>query len=99
MKIIKINDNLTNNDFCFWRMTMTLGSVIKNNRNNIGLSISELAERVGCSHGAIWNWEKGQSYPPFDKLVELEKILGLGVINKSFMKGLFRKENCEKVCE
>ncbi|MDD5824175.1 MAG: helix-turn-helix domain-containing protein [Firmicutes bacterium] len=56
------------------------GNAIKNNRERIGLTQAELAERLGVSDKAVSKWETGRSYPDITLLEPLAQALGLSTI-------------------
>lgn len=48
-------------------------------RKAAGLSLRDLAERVGVSHAAIKKYEDGAATPPSDMLLKLSQVLGVRV--------------------
>ena len=58
---------------------MTLGSMIRKKRKEIGLSQEALAELIGKTSGYIGQLERGLSYPSYFTLKELIRILNLDV--------------------
>lgn len=59
------------------------GSEIKNARVRVGLTQTELAERLGVAQTAVSAWELGKSQPRADKLGGLARVLGLRTIEPS----------------
>lgn len=51
----------------------TFAARLKKARENTGLTAVAMAKRIGASHTAIGNWEKGISEPPLEYLVHLVK--------------------------
>lgn len=52
---------------------------IKEAREKSGMSQQTLADALNITQGAISQWEKGDSTPRADKLVQLAQILGCTV--------------------
>lgn len=44
---------------------------MKAHRVNAGLTQKEAAEAIGVTIGTICRWERGQTSPPFEKVVKL----------------------------
>jgi transcriptional regulator with XRE-family HTH domain len=57
----------------------TLGSRIRNRRQELGLSASELARRAGVTRDTLHAWESDQSEPRANKLQMLAGVLGANV--------------------
>lgn len=53
----------------------TTGSRIEMVRNQLGLSPSQLARRVGVKRKTLENWENDRSEPRADKLLKLSGVL------------------------
>ena len=72
----------------------TLGARIKNARENIGMSQSELATAIGIkpSSGVISNWERDLNKPDAEKIVKLCDILD---ISASFLLDYYGKSTFE----
>lgn len=41
--------------------------------------LNEVAELLGVSRQAVWNWERGYAYPEASKLMTLARFLGCPV--------------------
>lgn len=54
---------------------MSIGSRIKECREQVGITQEELAKILGVSKGAIGNYESGASYPKIENMTKLFKIL------------------------
>ena len=59
--------------------TKTLGSRIRNRRQELGLSASELARRAGVTRDTLHTWETDQTEPRANKLQMLAGVLGANV--------------------
>lgn len=53
----------------------TTGSRIEQARNQLGLSIPQVARRIGVKRVTLENWENDRSEPRADKLVKLSGLL------------------------
>lgn len=49
---------------------------IQNRRKAAGMTMQELADRVGVSRAAVFRWEAGDALPQADKLPEISAALG-----------------------
>jgi transcriptional regulator with XRE-family HTH domain len=58
-------------------MSKSFGAKVKEARLAAGLSQTKLAEKVGVTQGAVWNWETENAEPREPQRKALEKILGL----------------------
>lgn len=58
----------------------TTGSRIGLARNQLGLSLPQLARRIGVQRKTLENWENDRSEPRVDKLVKLAGILQVPLI-------------------
>lgn len=58
---------------------MINGSLIKQLRKKQKLSQTELAQMVGCSRSAVYDWERGKYEPEGKNLVNLAAVLGVSV--------------------
>lgn len=56
---------------------MELSARIKEERNKLNLSQDALANKLHVSRQAISKWERGQSYPDLQKLIEFSDIFGI----------------------
>ncbi|MGJ0394346.1 MAG: helix-turn-helix domain-containing protein [Methylocystis sp.] len=59
-------------------MAKPYGDRVRKARLAAGLSQTELAEKVGVTQPAVWNWEAGNTEPREPQRKALEKVLGLG---------------------
>lgn len=59
--------------------TMRVGANICKLRKKLGITQTELADRMGISFQAVSNWECGNSMPDISKLGELSEILGASI--------------------
>lgn len=56
---------------------MNIADIIKQARENLGLTQEELAERLDVSRQAVSKWELGASVPSSENLKLLEEVLGI----------------------
>lgn len=56
---------------------MDLSARIKEERNKLNLSQDALASKLHVSRQAISKWERGQSYPDLEKLIEFSDFFGI----------------------
>lgn len=49
---------------------------LKSLRQQKGLSIMEVAEKVGVHRQTVYQWERGETLPTLGKLVLLESVYG-----------------------
>ena len=47
---------------------------IKAERNRLGLTLQEVAEKVGAPYSAVYRWEKGQNKPSARNLKRLQDL-------------------------
>ena len=59
--------------------TVRVGANICKLRKKLGITQTELADRLGISFQAVSNWERGNSMPDISKLGELSDILGASI--------------------
>ncbi len=64
---------------------MEFGNYIKEQRNNLGFTQAEIAEKLHVTRQTISNWEKGKSYPDLDTLVKISDIYKVSI--DSLLKG------------
>ena len=62
-------------------MNRMMGSILRENRQKLGFSLSELARRSGISRAHLHSVESGKSNLSSDKLITLAQALGLLVSN------------------
>ncbi|WP_241698090.1 helix-turn-helix transcriptional regulator, partial [Enterococcus faecalis] len=53
---------------------MNIGNSLKMRRNELGLTQSEVAEKLYVTRQTISNWENNKSYPNIDCLIELSNL-------------------------
>ncbi|MBU3577514.1 helix-turn-helix transcriptional regulator [Polynucleobacter sp. UK-Kesae-W10] len=58
---------------------MKVSEQIQARREQLGISINELAKRLEVSGQAVRHWESGRSFPGKSKTVALESILGMSI--------------------
>lgn len=58
---------------------MTIGSTLKFQRKNYGISQGELAEKLHISRQSISNWENDKSYPSLDNLLALSELYRISI--------------------
>ena len=56
---------------------MNINDLIKEGRQKKGLTMVELAEKIGSTHSAISAWESGKSEPNVKFRYKLKEILGI----------------------
>ena len=56
---------------------MSFSENLKKFRTQKGLSQQKLAELVGVSQTAIYNWEKGERTPKMDAITKIADVLGV----------------------
>ena len=56
---------------------MTLGSRIKEKREQLGMTQKQLADKLGVTKSAICNYENGTSSPKEDVLLNIFKVLSV----------------------
>jgi transcriptional regulator with XRE-family HTH domain len=61
-------------------VTATPGSRIKLTRNKLGLSLQQLADRVGVTRKSLENWENDRSEPRGVKVMKLAGVLQVPMI-------------------
>ena len=65
---------------------MDIGLRIKERRKEMLMSLEQVGNLVGVERQSVDKWECGQCRPSIDNLIKLEHFLGLGVMNKGFVK-------------
>ena len=58
---------------------MTLAERLAASRKAGGYTQSEIAEKLGVSFQAVRLWERGETLPELDKLVELASLFGISL--------------------
>ena len=61
-----------------------MGEQIKKYRNDMHITQKELADRLYVTQQAVQRWEKGNSYPQVDKVVEIADIFNVSVSDLYF---------------
>ncbi len=56
---------------------MSLGEKIKGRREELGLSVEQLGEKLAVSQGQIIKWESGKGIPQLSHLITISDELGL----------------------
>lgn len=64
---------------------MSLGETIKSKRIELRILQEQIANRMGITHQAVGNWEKGFSVPTPAHLAELASILGLDPVELAML--------------
>lgn len=60
-------------------MSIQLGTNLADMRKRKGLSQEALAEKLGVSRQAVSKWERGESSPDTDTLIELSRLYGVSL--------------------
>ena len=58
-----------------------LGEKIRKNRKELGITQTELAQKLNISFQAVSNWERGTAPPDIDNIVKLSKLFGITIDN------------------
>lgn len=58
---------------------LEFGNYIKKQRNNLGFTQAEIAEKLHVTRQTISNWEQGKSYPDLDTLVKISDIYKISI--------------------
>jgi len=58
---------------------MDIGKQILELRNNSGLTQEQLAEKLNISRQAVTKWERNESVPDVDRLLELSLLFGISI--------------------
>lgn len=58
-----------------------LGEKIRKNRKELGITQTELAQKLNISFQAVSNWERGTAPPDLDNIVKLSQLFGITVDN------------------
>lgn len=53
--------------------------MIRKHREEIGMTQTELASRLGVSQGAVSQWESGSTQPEIKHLVKMSEMFGCSV--------------------
>ena len=68
----------------------SLGDVVRDLRNQKGLSQSQLAKRVGVTSSTIALYETGDRLPSLQRLIDLSRALG---VTTDFLLGLNKQKD------
>jgi transcriptional regulator with XRE-family HTH domain len=72
---------------------MKLRDLIKQKRIEKGFSQAKLAKALGYSSGQfVSNWERGESYPPMDRLAKMSLMFDM---DKNIFLKIFLQENSD----
>ena len=74
-------------------MSLMLGTKLADLRKRHGYSQEALAEKMGVSRQAVSKWERGESTPDTDTLIELAKLYNVSV---DYILGLTDNPKSEK---
>lgn len=74
-----------------------IGQRIAELRKNKGLTQAELADRIGVSHQAVSQWERGETLPDILTLPALAEIFGESISAIMGMEDVKAKDNAENV--
>ncbi len=58
-----------------------LGEKIRKNRKDLGITQTELAQKLNISFQAVSNWERGAAPPDLDNIVKLSQLFGVTIDN------------------
>ncbi len=58
-----------------------LGEKIRKNRKELGITQTELAQKLNISFQAVSNWERGTAPPDLDNIVKLSQLFGITIDN------------------
>ncbi len=58
-----------------------LGEKIRKNRKELGITQTELAQKLNISFQAVSNWERGAAPPDLDNIVKLSQLFGVTIDN------------------
>ena len=58
---------------------MEIGSIIKNARNEAGLSQEQAAEALGISRQTVSNWETGKTYPDIISVIKMSDLYSVSL--------------------
>lgn len=74
---------------------MEIGSIIKNARNEAGLSQEKVSEALGVSRQTISNWETGKSFPDIVSVIKMSDLYSVSLDRllkeESSMKHTYRE--------
>ena len=62
------------------KTNIDFGTWMKEKRSEQKLLQSDLARRANCHTNSIGRWERGEDYPPLDKVEDIVKALGAKLI-------------------
>ena len=70
---------------------MEFAKNLKRERENIGLSQAEFADRIGVAQPMVAQYEMGIKQPAFLTIVNIERVLGVSV--RELVDGVERKDD------
>ena len=68
---------------------ITFAELLRKERQSKGLTLDELADKIGRSGSSVSNWERGRSCPSWTTVWKVEDALGFS--QGYFMRRLFRE--------
>lgn len=78
-------------------MAKSIGRTIKEGREKLGISQSDLAHKLGVSQPMISNWENGNTKPNDDTLRKLSAILGSDQLGTGFELSVWLRSRREEL--
>ena len=75
------------------KKALEVGNKIKELRMNSNLTQEQLADKIGISGQAISKWEKGESYPDIQQLVQISELFDVTLDDLIIEKKLILEEN------
>jgi DNA-binding XRE family transcriptional regulator len=69
----------TNAGFCRLARKISFSRQVRNARIDRGLSVTDVAKRVGVTTASVYHWEQGRTRPSDENLVALCKVLKLPI--------------------
>jgi DNA-binding transcriptional regulator YiaG len=69
----------SNAGFCRLARKISFSRQVRNARIDRGLSVTDVAERVGVTTASVYHWEQGRTRPSDENLVALCKVLKLPI--------------------
>lgn len=58
-------------------MKQQWGEAIRNQRETLGMTQKQLAEKVGCDQSAVAQWEKGATAPTVERQLAIAQALSV----------------------
>ena len=72
---------------------MTFGVLIKARRKQLGLTLADIAGRIGCSDSLIANLESGAKQPAAERIAQFAEVLDLDADALAFEAGSMKTRN------